>query len=121
MTRRPTARERYHNDPQFHMLVDYMTAAIHRCDFTPSEMREAALLASINYEMTHLRDRQIMVTSELEQALATIHRYTEPTATCHWTYKGSCTHKTACGHEYVDEAGIRPCTCVFCKKPVWVA
>lgn len=116
MTSRPTARDRYRSDPQFHNLVDYMTAAIHRCDFTPSEMREAALLASINYEMTHIRDRYIMVTPDLEQALATIHRYNNEF--CEWDYQGSCTHRTSCNQEYVDESAALVDICPFCKRPI---
>jgi hypothetical protein len=45
-----SARERYINDPQFRHLVDTMTGAILQCQYTPSEMREAAILASIKYE-----------------------------------------------------------------------
>ena len=48
-------RERYHSDPTFHALVDTMTEYIINCQYTPSEMRDAALLASINYEMHHHR------------------------------------------------------------------
>ena len=44
-----TPRERYYNDPQFHALVNMMTSYIMQADYTPSEMREAALLASIKY------------------------------------------------------------------------
>jgi hypothetical protein len=44
-----TPRERYYNDPQFHALVDLMTSHMMQANYTPSEMREAALLASIKY------------------------------------------------------------------------
>ena len=70
---RPTARERYLTDPQFHMLVDTLTAAIERCDYTPSELREAALLASIKYESMHVHNRYV-VSPELEEALVLVHR-----------------------------------------------
>ena len=50
-----TPSERYYRDPMFHQLVDTMEAAIRRCDYSPSEMREAATLACIHYEMTHMR------------------------------------------------------------------
>ena len=49
MTKMPI-RDRYFNDPMFHNLVDMMQAMIHRADFTPTEMREAAMLAQIIYE-----------------------------------------------------------------------
>ena len=44
------ARKRYQTDPVFKALVDTMTAAIVKCQYTPSEMREAAIMASIKYE-----------------------------------------------------------------------
>ena len=43
-------RERYFDDPIFHQLVDTMVSAIMQSQFTPSEIRDAALLASIRYE-----------------------------------------------------------------------
>jgi len=43
-------RDKYLTDNTFKMMVDTMVAAIHRCQMTPSELREAALLASIIYE-----------------------------------------------------------------------
>ena len=50
-----TPRQRYMNDPQFRNLVEYMESHIRAANFTPSEMREAAVLASINYEMSRHR------------------------------------------------------------------
>jgi len=47
--------ERYSNDPLFHDLVDSLCFAITKGDYTPTEIREAALLAQIKYEMTHTR------------------------------------------------------------------
>lgn len=69
-----TARDRYYSDPQFHSLVDHMTACIVNCDYTPSEMREAALLASINYESMYL-SRTYIVNPELEGAFAVMRMY----------------------------------------------
>jgi cob(I)alamin adenosyltransferase len=43
-------REKYQNDVRFKALVDMMLAHIEQCNFTPSEMREAATLASILHE-----------------------------------------------------------------------
>ncbi len=44
-----TIRERYLNDVQFKTLVDVMASQLDRCAYTPSEMREAAIMASILY------------------------------------------------------------------------
>ena len=49
-------KEKYMNDPEYHQLVDMLESFIDRARFTPSELREAAVLASINYEMRHGRD-----------------------------------------------------------------
>ena len=46
-----SADDRYRNDPQFKQLVDQMIAHIMNLDYTPSEMRDAAMLASIHVEM----------------------------------------------------------------------
>lgn len=40
--------ERYYQDPDFHALVDRMVWYIATCKYTPSEMREASLLACID-------------------------------------------------------------------------
>ena len=50
-----TPREKYHNDAMYHHLVTSMVAAIHRCHYTPSEMREAAVLASILYDESRIK------------------------------------------------------------------
>ncbi len=42
-------RDRYNKDAHFHTLVDLMVNQIYACQYTPSEMREAAILASIIY------------------------------------------------------------------------
>lgn len=46
---------RYQTDPVFRCLVDMLEASIHRAQFTPSELRDAAMLASIRYENTQVR------------------------------------------------------------------
>lgn len=50
-----TPDARYRQDNSFRQLVDMMEAHIHATNFTPMEMREAALLACINYERRHIR------------------------------------------------------------------
>lgn len=52
-------RDKYMNDPEYHRLVDTLEHFIEAARFTPSELREACVLASINYEMRHVRDMQI--------------------------------------------------------------
>ena len=54
-----TPKEKYMNDPEYHHLVSTLEGLIVQARFTPSELREACLLASINYEMRHVRDHQI--------------------------------------------------------------
>ena len=45
--REDDSRERYHRDTQLKMLVDSLDMQIHRAQFTPTELREAAILAAI--------------------------------------------------------------------------
>ena len=54
-----TPRDKYINDPEYHNLVDTLEHMIESARFTPSELREACMLASINYEMRHVREMQI--------------------------------------------------------------
>ena len=44
------SRYAYLNDANYHRLVDTLLELIHECQFTPSEIRTAAMLASIMYE-----------------------------------------------------------------------
>ncbi len=50
-----TPEFRYQNDSHFHALVDLMESYIHAAQFTPSELREAAMLAAIRYDMKTTR------------------------------------------------------------------
>ena len=52
-------REKYMNDPEYHSLVVMLEQFIETARFTPSELREAAVLACINYEMRHVRESTI--------------------------------------------------------------
>ena len=45
-----TPREKYMRDPEYHALVAMLESFIERCQFSPTELREAALLACIRYE-----------------------------------------------------------------------
>lgn len=52
-------RDKYMNDTEYHHLVCMLESLIEQARFTPSELREACVLASINYEMRHIREQQI--------------------------------------------------------------
>ena len=52
-------KDKYLNDPEYSHLVHMLEGLIEQARFTPSELREACILASINYEMRHIRNMQI--------------------------------------------------------------
>lgn len=56
---RKLATDRYHDDPAFRQMVDTLRACMEHAEYTPSGIREAAMLAQILYEETHLRPRFI--------------------------------------------------------------
>ena len=47
--------KRYQDDAQFHALVDTIYGCLLTGDFTPTEIREAAMVAACKYEMSHVR------------------------------------------------------------------
>ena len=47
--------ERYMRDPAFHLLVDTLVREIVRANYTPTEIREAAMLACIRVESFRIR------------------------------------------------------------------
>jgi hypothetical protein len=62
-----TAEERYQRDPAFHAMVDLLEQLVHKGEYTPTELREAVVLAATHYEMR--RPRAIAVTPEQAGAL----------------------------------------------------
>lgn len=50
-----TPEDRYRHEHAFRYLVDTMEQSIHSCRYTPSELREAAVLAAIHYEQRQPR------------------------------------------------------------------
>lgn len=67
-------RERYQRDPEFKQLVDMMTSFIHKAQFSPTELREASLLACCNYEMHRVSIHGFKVSEEFERALNKVHK-----------------------------------------------
>jgi len=49
-------KEKYMYDPEYNNLVRTLESFIEQVRFTPSELREACILASNNYEMRHVRE-----------------------------------------------------------------
>lgn len=68
-----TALERYRNDSNYKRVVDMMTSLIVQNELTPAEMREAAVLASINYERMRIREFHVPLTPELHERLEELH------------------------------------------------
>ena len=54
-----TPKEKYLNDPEYNHLVNVLEQMIEQARFTPSELREAVILACIDYEIRHVREMQI--------------------------------------------------------------
>ena len=50
-----TPKEKYANDNNYRRLVDMLEALIVQAEFTPSEIREACVLACINHEYRRRR------------------------------------------------------------------
>jgi len=69
-----TPKEKYMNDPEYHHLVHTLEGLIEQARFTPSELREACILASINYEMRHVRNANI--DPRLDDALRVLDDFT---------------------------------------------
>lgn len=74
-----TPQEKYAQDNHYKMLVDHMVKMIMDCQFTPSELREAAIFASILYEQHNIRQHQYHVPSDVDKAFDTLCRWTKET------------------------------------------
>jgi len=58
---RLSPEERYARDPEFNRLVDTLEMQIHQAQFTGTELREAAVLAAIKYEMKTVRPQRFFI------------------------------------------------------------
>ena len=67
-----TPNEKYRGDIDYARLVDSIESFIHEARFTPSEIREACMLACIRYEMR--RTPEVVVDREALTALQTLER-----------------------------------------------
>lgn len=52
--------EKYKNDPDYHRLVDMLYSFIVAYRFTPSELKEAAIMAATKYEMRNPQPQQLL-------------------------------------------------------------
>lgn len=66
-----TPQERYLRDPEFHTLVDLLENFIQQAKYTPTELREACILAATRYEM-YRTDLRYTITAE-EFATLSLH------------------------------------------------
>jgi hypothetical protein len=60
-----TAEQRYRRDPLFANLVDTILHFILDGKFTPTELRDAVILAATHYEMRHVRP-QLLFSEDFE-------------------------------------------------------
>ena len=67
-------RDRYLTDSLYKAIVDQMTYLLNTAQLTPSEMREAAVLASIHYENMNVHRYHLVLTPELHQTLEEMHK-----------------------------------------------
>jgi len=79
MTAMKTPEEKFYNDAEYANLVNMIESLLHRAHFTPSEVREAATLACIHYEMRSARSMHGPLPAEVVRSLEclTAYRQTE--------------------------------------------
>jgi hypothetical protein len=52
-----TPESNYRNNAEYRVLVDTFESLIHKAQYTPTELREAAVLAAIHYERCRIQPR----------------------------------------------------------------
>jgi hypothetical protein len=63
------AADRYGRDPKFHELVDTLYLMIRESQYTPTELREAVMLAAWMFESRHMRSFYVEPQPESPKAL----------------------------------------------------
>lgn len=72
-----TPMEKYCSDVVYKTFVDAVHSALMQAQMTPSEVREAAMLACIMYEEHNVRRRGLVVNPEVMTALDTLRTWTQ--------------------------------------------
>ena len=68
--------DRYEQDPQYRALVDTIEGLLHKCQFSPAEVREAAVMACIRYEM-RTGFRHLAAPRGVNEAFRVLHEWTK--------------------------------------------
>ena len=82
---RLTPDERYRRDATFAALVNTLEHMIRACDYTPTEVREAAMLAAIRYEQW--TSYRILIGASPEPECTCKARGREHEPACYWYMK----------------------------------
>lgn len=76
-----TPKEKYYHDPHYRAFVDTLVSYIHQAKYTPSEVREAAILACIIYEENNIHKHLIKDFSRVDLVLKELETWLEKNIT----------------------------------------
>jgi len=65
-----TPKERYETDNDFRTLVDVIFSFIDNAQYTPSELRQAVILASIRHAQLNIRVNNLILDRKASQTLS---------------------------------------------------